>query len=111
ADRCNVHCVTVMDGLVYITRASLIITCGLLSLRHWWRTVLFPYTTLFRSSVHPYFQSIEGMQVSTHLLILRSGEVLQFVKSADGDRKSTRLNSSHVKSSYAVFCLKEEVLA
>jgi len=30
-------------------------------------------------SVHPYFQTIQGMQVSTHLLILRSGEVLQFV--------------------------------
>ena len=30
-------------------------------------------------SVHPYFQTIEGMEVSTHLLILRSGEVLQFV--------------------------------
>ena len=30
-------------------------------------------------SLHPYFQTIEGMQVSTHLLILRSGEVLQFV--------------------------------
>ncbi|WP_218697437.1 1,6-anhydro-N-acetylmuramyl-L-alanine amidase AmpD [Acinetobacter harbinensis] len=30
-------------------------------------------------SLHPYFQTIQGMQVSTHLLILRSGEVLQFV--------------------------------
>lgn len=30
-------------------------------------------------SQHPYFQSIEGMQVSAHLLILRSGEILQFV--------------------------------
>lgn len=30
-------------------------------------------------SAHPYFQTIAGMQVSTHLLILRSGEVLQFV--------------------------------
>jgi AmpD protein len=30
-------------------------------------------------SVHPYFQTIEGMQVSTHLLILRTGEVIQFV--------------------------------
>src|SRR5690606_6299430 len=29
-------------------------------------------------------------------------------QSADGDRKSTRLNSSHVKSSYAVFCLKKK---
>lgn len=30
-------------------------------------------------SVHPYFQTIEGMKVSTHLLILRTGEVIQFV--------------------------------
>ncbi len=30
-------------------------------------------------SLHPYFKTIQGMQVSTHLLILRSGEVLQFV--------------------------------
>ena len=34
-------------------------------------------------SVHPYFQTIEGMQVSTHLLILRTGEVLQFVNFND----------------------------
>lgn len=34
-------------------------------------------------SQHPYFQSIEGMQVSTHLLILRTGEVLQFVNFND----------------------------
>ena len=34
-------------------------------------------------SVHPYFQTIEGMQVSTHFLILRSGEVLQFVNTND----------------------------
>ncbi|MCH7337313.1 1,6-anhydro-N-acetylmuramyl-L-alanine amidase AmpD [Acinetobacter sp. NIPH 2699] len=34
-------------------------------------------------SVHPYFQSIEGMQVSAHLLILRTGEVIQFVNFND----------------------------
>jgi AmpD protein len=34
-------------------------------------------------SVHPYFQTIEGMQVSAHLLILRSGEVIQFVNFKD----------------------------
>ena len=34
-------------------------------------------------SQHPYFQTIEGMQVSTHLLILRTGEVLQFVNFND----------------------------
>ena len=34
-------------------------------------------------SQHPYFQTIEGMQVSTHLLILRTSEVLQFVNFND----------------------------
>ena len=34
-------------------------------------------------SQHPYFQTIKGMQVSAHLLILRSGEVLQFVNFND----------------------------
>jgi len=34
-------------------------------------------------SLHPYFQTIQGMQVSAHLLILRSGEVLQFVNFND----------------------------
>ena len=34
-------------------------------------------------SLHPYFKSIEGMQVSTHILILRTGEVLQFVNLHD----------------------------
>ena len=34
-------------------------------------------------SIHPYFQTIEGMQVSTHLLILRTGEILQFVNFND----------------------------
>ena len=34
-------------------------------------------------SVHPYFQTIEGMQVSAHVLILRTGEVLQFVNFND----------------------------
>ncbi len=34
-------------------------------------------------SAHPYFQSIEGMQVSAHVLILRTGEVLQFVNFKD----------------------------
>ena len=34
-------------------------------------------------SIHPYFQTIEGMQVSAHLLILRTGEVVQFVNFND----------------------------
>src|SRR5690606_41252311 len=62
------------------------------------RSTLFPYTTLFRS---------------THRgVLLRPIEspLLQLVDEAGTrlDRKSTRLNSSHVKISYAVFCLKKK---
>src|SRR6266576_3981725 len=58
------------------------------------RSTLFPYTTLFRS--------INGPTTSCFHLILPSR-----VRSA-ADRKSTRLNSSHVEISYAVFCLKKK---
>src|SRR5439155_6934733 len=61
------------------------------------RSTLFPYTTLFRSFAHddqPGFLVLRSVPV--HLL----GEMR--------DRKSTRLNSSHVAISYAVFCLKKK---
>src|SRR6266511_4944141 len=57
------------------------------------RSTLFPYTTLFRSRRHP------GQP--------RPGPCRAW-GAAGGDRKSTRLNSSHVKSSYAVFCFKKK---
>src|SRR5690348_17796927 len=67
------------------------------------RSTLFPYTTLFRSiraklaiALDP--QSLEVMDEG-HLHIGHAGE---------GDRKSTRLNSSHPSISYAVFCLKKK---
>src|SRR5690606_40899076 len=41
----------------------------------------------------------------------RPGRPADSAEPGEGDRKSTRLNSSHVKSSYAVFCLKKEKLA
>src|SRR5437868_12375871 len=64
------------------------------------RSTLFPYTTLFRSSIR------DGKQIfSTFVFSL----LFQFIsKKGDGDRKSTRLNSSHVSISYAVFCLKKK---
>src|SRR6478736_8364035 len=58
------------------------------------RSTLFPYTTLFRSP-HA-FCGIRPTAFSARL---------QF---ACGDRKSTRLNSSHSQISYAVFCLKKK---
>src|SRR5688572_31862738 len=80
------------------------------------RSTLFPYTTLFRSgSVEPF--------VSVCLLAARAraavglGAVARAMALAreatdearrQGDRKSTRLNSSHSQNSYAVFCLKKK---
>src|SRR5436853_4706481 len=89
------------------------------------RSTLFPYTTLFRSRNIP-----PGTQI--HNLELKPGKGGQMVRSAGGsaqlvakeaeyalvklpsgetrkiDRKSTRLNSSHLGISYAVFCLKKK---
>src|SRR5439155_11406126 len=84
------------------------------------RSTLFPYTTLFRSSDAPVQLAV---QVQDRDVDARSHQpevpaparpdarperppvVLQ---SAVRDRKSTRLNSSHVAISYAVFCLKKK---
>src|SRR3712207_7148355 len=93
------------------------------------RSTLFPYTTLFRSAwirtespTHDRagvnlmmdlaeaevreapvrIERIPGGQGLGDVLVLRAGP------ERDGDRKSTRLNSSHANISYAVFCLKKK---
>src|SRR5437667_1456265 len=70
------------------------------------RSTLFPYTTLFRSPAALSI-TLDPMVVYTSnvfaILGLRS---LYFALA--GDRKSTRLNSSHITISYAVFCLKKK---
>src|SRR5437660_8087721 len=96
------------------------------------RSTLFPYTTLFRSvqdevrekpgapALPPFSKKIsienvsfcyesEGVQREVLRKInldVKAGEILALVGSRT-DRKSTRLNSSHVATSYAVFCLKK----
>src|SRR2546430_13597457 len=72
------------------------------------RSTLFPYTTLFRSLRH------RGGRLDGD----RAGDATPEVPAVDpdhpavaveeGDRKSTRLNSSHSQISYAVFCLKKK---
>src|SRR5437870_10803146 len=62
------------------------------------RSTLFPYTTLFRSLI-----AVIGDDNDDFIFI---GHSREFV--AQRDRKSTRLNSSHVAISYAVFCLKKK---
>src|SRR5256885_10535039 len=92
------------------------------------RSTLFPYTTLFRSSENR--EKTSGLQNvfdqgSRRGLPVRAGDpdqaslqetVRQLHLTPDGDtfradRKSTRLNSSHLVISYAVFCLKKKKLA
>src|SRR5690606_41981800 len=92
------------------------------------RSTLFPYTTLFRSKVEREFGDADAevmadsdkvQQVFLNLLhnavdAMPNGGVLTLQTQRSDteyvlqDRKSTRLNSSHVKISYAVFCLKKK---
>src|SRR5436309_12360216 len=75
------------------------------------RSILFPYTTLFRSVVpHVGFGGRrEDGRIETRALHESPGQRLSGERARPlEDRKSTRLNSSHVKISYAVFCLKKK---
>src|SRR5690242_21900577 len=65
------------------------------------RSTLFPYTTLFRSGLGG---------VLEHEQAVLGGECVDgvHVDQTAVDRKSTRLNSSHMSISYAVFCLKKK---
>src|SRR5436309_12683806 len=88
-------------------------------------STLFPYTTLFRSVAATVVGEVVFILLSAHFVewgILptgasdRSGEInnvlwlftVLAIPVFMLDRKSTRLNSSHVKISYAVFCLKKK---
>src|SRR5438067_6050996 len=79
------------------------------------RSTLFPYTTLFRSRT---------LELKTRVLVetafagdyhsifkgrgMNFEDVREYQPGDEIDRKSTRLNSSHVSISYAVFCLKKK---
>src|SRR2546430_10179521 len=79
------------------------------------RSTLFPYTTLFRSSqqivrpcecerAHYFFPPEVSTATAAGTTTVAVAELPVFT----GDRKSTRLNSSHSQISYAVFCLKKK---
>src|SRR2546426_6561448 len=86
------------------------------------RSTLFPYTTLFRSEEllgldpllrrpHPELiahRDLEAAAPVQTLDDLGEGGLHDVVADAGQDRKSTRLNSSHLVISYAVFCLKKK---
>src|SRR3712207_7493565 len=90
------------------------------------RSTLFPYTTLFRSRtlVLYFYPKADTPGCTTQACGIRdraaeydaagavvvgvSPDPVSAVKKFHGDRKSTRLNSSHANTSYAVFCLKKK---
>src|SRR2546426_9372048 len=81
------------------------------------RSTLFPYTTLFRSLVESHGEGFQGAARFTESRRYRGGVHSSAQERAHGnvreshffaDRKSTRLNSSHLVISYAVFCLKKK---
>src|SRR5437762_11394519 len=95
-------------------------------------STLFPYTTLFRSRVdgrppaanfltdikpsvpdevviRPIEDDREHLREGDRVLLIIEDD-LKFARIMLGDRKSTRLNSSHRCISYAVFCLKKKIL-
>src|SRR3712207_8088352 len=91
------------------------------------RSTLFPYTTLFRSYdeevvVHwnrfvpvllePLleFGDLGSLKTDVELDVLRQPGAGENGRAHQGDRKSTRLNSSHANISYAVFCLKKKTI-
>src|SRR2546426_4709016 len=75
------------------------------------RSTLFPYTTLFRSIIAPAFERKSGrggdLSYARHRPNLLH-RLFQVANDPRSDRKSTRLNSSHLVISYAVFCLKKK---
>src|SRR5256885_13341639 len=85
------------------------------------RSTLFPYTTLFRSGLHGIDDDdavlafcdgavLSGLDARRVVAVVTHGGNIRDVdhRHLAADRKSTRLNSSHLVISYAVFCLKKK---
>src|SRR5256885_16087035 len=76
------------------------------------RSTLFPYTTLFRSAQGGVARgAVQRQQAQAGNIHLRPDDLQIGIEPVDRgrqDRKSTRLNSSHLVISYAVFCLKKK---
>src|SRR5690349_22186870 len=73
------------------------------------RSTLFPYTTLFRSRAVDYHaDNMSRVRLYVGRPDPTGVNAPEEIREPAADRKSTRLNSSHVEISYAVFCLKKK---
>src|SRR5947199_7181109 len=72
------------------------------------RSTLFPYTTLFRSLMKSLESAAKRLSVPTIRALAAHSREKEEKGPRGRDRKSTRLNSSHLGISYAVFCLKKK---
>src|SRR5207249_10083894 len=94
--------------LLFVSISLIYFLFFFLMLRRPPRSTLFPYTTLFRSLVD---RVVEHSRAIDHHRDAPAGQRQRdraARRPAGADRKSTRLNSSHVSISYAVFCLKKK---
>src|SRR3712207_8523634 len=93
-------------------KGSVVLLFFFLRIRRPPRSTLFPYTTLFRSRPHGARRRAASRRAHHDRLVpaARRPAHLRLARRRDeaGDRKSTRLNSSHANISYAVFCLKKK---
>src|SRR2546426_6504933 len=91
--------------LLFSLLYSLLCSFFFLMIRRPPRSTLFPYTTLFRSpSVAGQSMMVAFAEMERGAALIASAIFWALVR----DRKSTRLNSSHLVISYAVFCLKKK---
>src|SRR5205807_6529504 len=105
----NLACTLHISALIYLSLFFLVI-------RRHPRSTLFPYTTLFRSWLiqkrravfRTYFRTLWTCALSFYGSPRKFDFFRRFGR---GDRKSTRLNSSHLVISYAVFCLKKKKIS
>src|SRR5260221_3061771 len=101
--------------LLQLLSVIIILTFFFLMIRRPPRSTLFPYTTLFRSRERGTWKTIQHPDIDGRINALLvdgaargSSAHRLWIATASGDRKSTRLNSSHTVISYAVFCLKKQ---
>src|SRR5438045_9791652 len=95
------HTIIILCLIVFVVPSSYVhFFFFFLMIRRPPRSTLFPYTTLFRSAAI----ASSASAVSTSRM-----RDLVWDKRSRKDRKSTRLNSSHLGISYAVFCLKKKI--